>query len=181
MRVSWIIGDTFTNKKIKKEQLKEIGPTWGGWKTWRSWGTDNVLCHGRKKAKDLIKRAFQSVCNLYLPNSIYADLERPFGVYLYEGDFPTNFEHQEEIIAMHLVADNSDLVLLLGLDLTLPNTDDKVIRNQKLNYIAAFVSVIKQHPDTQWVLIDYEPELQKELTLLNLTKDSFDSVIKLLN
>ena len=181
MRVTWIIADDFVDPIITPETLKNLGPTWGGWRTWRSWSTDNVLCHDFKKCTDFVKRAFQAVCNLYIPNSFYVDLNRPVGVKLYEGEFPDSFEHPEEVISMHLVTGSSDLVLLLGFDLTPPTTEDKLIKHRRLNYLNAFQAVIKQYPDIQWVLIDSKFTEDKKIEQPNLTYDTFDNVIKLLS
>lgn len=180
MRVSWVVSENFASTHITPEQLKNIGSVWGSWRTWRAWHTDNVLCDDASKAQELIQRAFHSVCNFYTANKNYAQLGRPPGVNLYEGNFPGTLDRPEEIIAMHLVAEQNDLVLLLGFDLTDKVFDDKLENHKQLNYINAFRATINTYPETQWVLIDHPEPITKKITLSNLTQDSFDSVMSLL-
>ena len=73
MEVAWVLSEDYVDPIVKSETIKDIGTTWGSWKTWRSWSTDNVLCADNAKAQELIKRAFHSVCNFYIPQ-----IELPF-------------------------------------------------------------------------------------------------------
>lgn len=181
MRTCWIIADDFASPHVEPSKLKDIAPVWGSWKTWRAWNTDNVLCHDANKAKELLERAFQAVCNLYVPKKFYTDLGRPLKVNLYEGDFPGEMDNPEEIIAMHLVAENNNLVLLLGYDLREVTESDKYARHKALNYLNAFRATLNTYPEVQWVIIDHPGELDKSFkNISNITVDSFDSVIKLL-
>lgn len=181
MQVSWILADDFNDPTVDPEKLKDIGAIWGSWKTWRAWKTDNVICFNTEKARDLITRAFHAVCNLYVQESAFALLNRPSGVNIYAGTFPTEFDNEEEIVAMHLVANNADIVLLLGYNLGLPDSDDKYLMHKRKNYNAAFSAAVKMYPDTQWVLLDY-PELDDDLkNLENLTCDTFENVLELLS
>jgi len=77
-----------------------------------------------------------------------------------------------------LVANQNDLVLLLGFDLSEKTNDDRFENHKRLNYINAFRAVLNSHANTQWVLIDHPGEVTKKITLPNLSKDSFDSVLK---
>ena len=180
MRVSWIIADAFNNPTVEPDTLKNIGSTWGSWRTWRAWSTDNVICYDLAKAKDLIHRAFQAVCNLYVQKKDYAELGRPVGVNLFAGEFPAEFDGVEEIVAMHLIAEQNDLVLLLGYDLNEPCLTDKFEIHKRKNYIAAFVAAVKMYPTTQWVVLDHSilPDSLKDLE--NITCDSYENVLKLL-
>ena len=115
MRITWVLADaTELDPTQNMSELKLIGSTWGSWRTWRAYGTDNVICHDFKKASELLKRAFQAVCNFYIPNENYAPLDQPMGVHLYEGSFVHDLERQEEIVALHLAASVSDIVLFLS-------------------------------------------------------------------
>ena len=88
MRINWIFADDLVlDPTIDVDQIKNIGATWGSWRTWRGCGTDNVLCHDRSRATELLGRAFQAVCNFHVPKKHYQDLGRPLGVKLYDGDF----------------------------------------------------------------------------------------------
>ena len=181
MRVCWVISEEFASTHITPEQLKDIAPSWGSWRTWRAWGTDNVLCDDLTKAQELVQRAFHSVCNFYTANKNYASLGRPAKVNLYDGNFPGALDRAEEIIAMHLVAEQNDLVLLLGFDLSDKSSDDKFETHKRTNYFNAFRATINTYPQTQWVLIDHPESVSKKITLPNLSKDSFGSVLAQLN
>ena len=182
MRSCWIVADNFVSTHIEPEQIKKIAPVWGSWQTWRAWGTDNVICHDVTKAQELLQRAFQAVCNFYTANKNYASLGRPLKVNLYEGDFPGELDHPEEIIAMHLVAEHNDLVLLLGYNLAEVTTQDKYQRHKQLNYQNAFRATLNTYPNVQFVLIDHLGDLDKSFkNISNITCDKFESVLQLLN
>jgi len=181
MQVSCILANGFDRTDIDPKILKDIGSLWGSRSTWRQWSTDNVVCYDTRTAKDLIKRAFQAVCNFYVPKKSFAELERPAGVKLFDGEFPSEFDNVEEIISMHLVSENSDLVLLFGFDLTEPTTTDKLEKHKRMNYLSAFGAAVNMHTDTQWVLLDHEGDIPKNfLEFENLTVDTYENVITLL-
>lgn len=180
MKVSWIIADDFSDPTVDPETLNNIGSTWGSWKTWRAWNTDNVICFDSTKADELVKRAFQAVCNLYVHKKTYIDTEVPAGVNMFDGEFPEEFEHVEEVIAMHLLAQQNDLVLMLGYDLSTPGIQDQFELYKRNNYIAAFSAAVKMYSKTQWVVLDHKdlPEDLKKLD--NITCDTYENVLKLL-
>lgn len=181
MKSCWIIADDFADTHIDPDQLKNIGPLWGSWKTWRAWQTDNVLCHDANKAQELVTREFQKTCNFHIPQKHYTMLGRPNNVNLYEGDFPGEFDNPEEIVAMHLASQNNNLILLIGYDLTEIKSGSKFQKHKDKNYINAFRATINTYPDVQWVLIDHSEDLDKSLlNLPNLTCDKFESVLQLL-
>lgn len=182
MRTSWIIADSFSSASIEPEQLKSIGPVWGSWRTWRAWSTDNVICHDFGRAQELLQRAFQAVCNLYVPNRHFSQLGRPAKVNVYEGDFPGELDRHEEIVAMHLAAAASDLVLLMGYDLGAITTEDRYERHKQTNYMNAFRATLNTYPEVQFVLIDHTKDLDKSLqSITNLTCDKFQTVLQLFN
>ena len=181
MKISIIIADNFDHPDIDPDVLSNIGSTWGSWRTWRTWSTDNVICYDKVKAKELVTRAFQAVCNLYVLETVYAEIERPTGVKLFAGEFPEEFDNIEEVIAMHLVADSADIVLLLGYDLTDPTTDDAYEKHKRNNYLAAFSSVVRMHPNTQWVILDHSDNLPDNFgDCENISCDTLSNVLNLL-
>lgn len=181
VRVCWVIAETFNDPLTDPDALAGIGSTWGSWRTWRAWNTDNVLCNDAQKAKDLTTRAFQAVCNLYIPKKDYVTLERPVGVKLYEGEFPTEFEGVEDIVGMHLVSGHNDLVLLLGFDLSTPDQTDAYELHKRKNYLAAFRAALKMYPQTQWVLINHQKKLDPSFEgFENITCDTYENVLQLL-
>ena len=180
MEISWVLSEDYNDPIVKSEQLKDIGSTWGSWKTWRSWSTDNVLCADNTKAQDLIKRAFHSVCNFYIPQKSYILLNRPTGVRVFEGDFPDDFTKQEDVIAMHLCS-QSELVLCMGFDLQEVTETDPKAKFLAKSYETAIRAVIKNNPNTQFVFIDHPGELDKSLKdLENISCDTFENVLQLL-
>jgi hypothetical protein len=183
MNVSWVLANQLVlDPSIDIDVLKGVGPFWGGWQTWRSCSTDNVICNDFDRAKMLLDRKFNEGCNFYIPNSIYQTLDRPSNIKLYDGTTDLDLENKEEIIAMHLAASQSDIVLLLGFNWQpkVPNSD-KLLEHRAQNYRTLIKHVIVENPEVQWVVIDHGPELMKEVAKLpNLMKDTLASVIKLL-
>jgi hypothetical protein len=183
MKISWILSNSLVlDPTVDIDQLKNIGAFWGSWRTWRSCQTDNVICHDMAKANELIKRAFHAVCNFYIPNSIYASLDRPTGVKLYEGDFIHDVDRHEEIVAMHLVASASEIVLMMGFDFSEPVKNlDKLVEHRETNYRNLTKQAMIDNPNTQWVMVDHPAEFRKDLQkVANLSRDSLENVIGML-
>ena len=183
MRVSWAIAEGYEFARDGElDTIKNVGPTWGSWKTWRGCKTDNVICHDRAKAQELIGRAFQAVCNFYIPKKYYQDLNRPVRVKLYDGDFEQELNHAEDVISLHLAAAESDIVLLLGYQLgKLDPPADAYEKHKLVNYHGLIRSTMNNNPNVQWVLIDHDGDLDKAYqNMPNLTCDTMDNVLKLL-
>lgn len=183
MRINWVYANGHQiDPAVNIDTIKSIGPSWGSWKTWRPCQTDNVICHDLAKCRELMQRAFQAVCNFYIPRGFYQDLGRPLGTRLYDGDFKSDVDDIEDIIAMHLVAASSDLVLLTGFDLGAKELPADPLEKHKLKNRAGLIrSVIVGYPDVQWVLIDHATELDVAYqNLSNLTCDSLKNVLQLL-
>jgi hypothetical protein len=185
VNISWVLADkTKLNTNTDLDRLRNIGSLWGSWRTWKKYSTDNVVCHDRTKAQDLIKRAFQATCNFYIPNSSYLHFGRPQAVKVYEGDFMGHdADNQDEIVAMNLAGGTSDVVLLLGFDWTVKEPkEDQLEEVRARNYRGLIEQAIKSRPSVQWVLVDHPKDLRPELIKLdNLTKDTLESVLNLLN
>lgn len=183
MRINWVFADSYQiDPTVNIDAIKSIGPTWGSWKTWRGCGTDNVICYDKTKAQELIQRAFQAVCNFYVPKDYYQSLGRPMGVKLYDGEFTQEVDNPEEIVALHLVSNISDIVLLAGFDLSKKEKDpDRFQEHKNFNYRALVQSIVKANPDTQWVLVDHPNSVDKSFKKIpNLTCDIMPNVLKLL-
>lgn len=180
MRISWVLSDTAEiNPAIDIERLKNLGPFWGGWRTWRSYNTDNVICHTESEARNLISRNFHTRCNMYLQDIVYQQVDRPNNVRLYQGEFHELVDHPDEIVSMHLAAATSDIVLLVGFNLV-PKTieSDKLAKHRWHNYVQYILHIIKDNPNVQWVLLDHSPDIEKVLkTLPNLLFDTLDNVL----
>jgi len=183
MKISWVVADGYTfDPTIHLNQVKDIGPVWGSWRTWRSCGTDNVISHEFKKSQELLQRAFQAVCNFYIPKHDYQGHGRPMGVKLYDGEYNSQLDRVEEIIAMHLAAQSSDIVLMLGFNLVMPeNITDKLEQHKIKNYHGLVRSAIAANENVQWVAVDHAstPD-QAYSTLPNFSCDVMDNVLQLL-
>lgn len=184
MNISWVLADSATaDPTLDIAELKRIGVFWGSWRTWRAFQTDNVICHDQYKANELITRNFQNNCNFYIPNSVYTSLGRPEGVQLYEGVFVHDIDGQEEIVALHLAASRSDIVLLLGFDFTEPiKIEDRLLEHRAHHYRSLVKQVINDNIQTQWVLVDHPGELMENWNMLdNITCDKLSNVLTLMN
>jgi hypothetical protein len=180
MQFSWVLADTLMlGPEVNVDELKKVGAFWGGWRTWRAYGTDNVVCNDLTRASELVKRNFQTECNFYIPNNNYQTLGRPEGVRLYEGEFVHDVDRRDEIVAMHLAASTSDIVLLLGFDLSEPVVNpDKILEIQARNYRGLVRQVIASNKKIQWVLIDHPKTIMKSMwDLENLTIDELKTVV----
>ena len=182
MNINWVLADSASiGPEVDLSKLKGIGSLWGGWRSWRACQTDNVICYDQAKASELIKRKFYEGCNFYIPNSVYQSLDRPDKVRIFEGEFIHELDHYDEIIAMHLAAGSSDIILMLGFDLSEPIIHaDKLTEHRAINYRALIKQVIMDNDHIQWVLVDHPAPIMKEMSNLeNLSSDIMDTVLTL--
>jgi hypothetical protein len=183
MNINWVLANQVVVDPLYNiDEMKSIGSFWGGWQTWRSCQTDNVICHDLQKAQDLVKRNFHTLCNLHVPSSSFVALDRPDRVRLYEGEFKHEVYNKEELVAMHLAATTSDIILLLGFNWETPkDTGDRLQNHYDHNYFGLTKEVIKNHPLVQWVLVDHIADVTVDFkTLPNLTRESLTGVLSLL-
>lgn len=180
MRINWALSDSAQlDPTVDLVAIKNVGPIWGGWQTWRAWATDNVICHDIAQARGLISRGFHSRCNMYVPATAYQDLDRPTGVRLYQGDFHQSVDHPDDIVGMHLAAANSDIVLLVGFNLEPRDLEhDKLAKHKWHNYKNYTKHIIMNNPEVQWVILDHDSKLDADLKgLPNLLFDTMSNVL----
>lgn len=179
MNICWVMADdAVIDPRVSIEQIKDIGSIWGSWRTWRSCGTDNVICHSGARAQDLLNKNLHTMANLYVPTAVHAVLDVPGRIMAYGGDFAHDVDRPEELVALHLAASTSDIVLLLGFDW--PNLPESAPATQ-INYHHLVYHAISQNPDTQWVLVDPPKQLRSDLVdLENFTQDSLSNIIELM-
>jgi hypothetical protein len=183
MKVNWIVATGYQlDPTMDIEAMKQIGPIWGSWTTWRSCATDNVVCYEKPDAIRLVQRSFHTSCNFYAPQEHYVDMGRPIGVNLYSGDYLESCVSIEDIIAMHLVTALSDIVLLMGFDLgDIKTSTDRLESHQIKNRHGLIRSAITNSSKTQWVLVDHPKSLDKAYqNIPNLTCDNYSNVLQLL-
>jgi len=184
MRINWVVADaTVFPPDVDVNTLKDIAAIWGSWRTWRGCSTDNVVCDDAGRARELLKRKMNEMCNMYVPSVVYAELDRPKNVRLYEGQFTFEIDNKDELISIHLVSGQSDVVLLVGFDWTeRPKSTDRLTAHRATNYERFVKDAIASNPTVQWVLVDHEGEVRPELAEFeNLTKDTLENVIELLS
>jgi hypothetical protein len=176
MNINWVVADrTELDPTVDLEQIKNIGSVWGGWKTWRSCQTDNVVCHNAVQAQRLIEQNFHVRCNFYVPNSVYVSLDLPAHINAYEGNFNHDIDSPDELVAMNLSATVSDIVLLLGFDWTGINSNQ-----QEIDYRGLVAATMVNNSNTQWVLLDQSGPARTELVKLpNFTQDTLSNVLKM--
>ena len=182
MKMSWVVATDYQfDATVNIEQIKSVGPIWGSWQTWRGCSTDNVICNQQKKSRELLDRAFQAVCNFYVPRSLYEILGRPIGAKLYDGNFNQELDEIEDIVAMHLAANDSEIVLLLGFKWVIPqNVQDRFEQHKLTNRHGLMRSCIAGANQIQWVAIDCAEMDKSYQSLPNLTRDSLANVLQLL-
>lgn len=179
MRISWVLANNVNiNPAIDLEKLKAIGPFWGGWRTWRSYQTDNVICHEESEARDLLGKNFHSRCNMYLPEKVYQSIDRPSGIKLYQGTFHELVDNPDEIVSMHLASTVSDVILLAGFDVSPKSNLDKLATHKWHNYVQYFYHILLQNPELQWVLLDHLGNIESVLKKVpNLQFDTLENVL----
>jgi hypothetical protein len=181
-KISWVLADSIVlDPTMDVDQLKTLGPFWGSWRTWRSYQTDNVICHDQRKASELTARNFQNSCNFYIPNNVYSIVGRPENVRLYEGAFGSDVDRPEEIVALHLAASTSDIILLLGFDLTkIAQTEDRLATHRAQHFRNHIRQVILDNNQATWVVVDHPEELDPNLAVLdNIVLDTLENVLTL--
>lgn len=182
MNIQWVLSEKVElDPLLNIQKLKDVGPIWGSWKTWRSCATDNVICSDLARARELLARQFQNTCNFFVPATGFADLDRPTGVKLYDGQFGMETDCPDDIVAMHLAATQCDIVLLLGFDWRPKPADaDRLTEHRSQNYRNLVKHCLLANNQIQWVLIDHMPDLMPEVKDLgNLTVDTMNSALNL--
>jgi hypothetical protein len=181
-KISWVLSDSAMLDPTQNiNDLKKIGVFWGSWKTWRAYQTDNVICHDQVKVDELVQREFQKLCNFYIPNSVYASLDRPENIKVYGGEFVHDTINQEEIVAMHLAATTSDIVLMLGWDLgQRPEESDRLKNHQQQHYRNMIRQSFITYNQTQWVIVDHAGPIDPNIANLeNVVSDSLNTILEL--
>ena len=183
MNINWVVATTTElDPSIDLDRIKSIGSIWGSWRTWRGCQTDNVICHNAVRAKELIDKDFNKVCNFYIAKTVYVALGEPDHVHAYGGDFNHDVAEQDDLVAMHLAASASDIVLLLGFDWQAkPMPTDAQQKLLQHNYVNLVREAVIGNGKTQWVLVDHDgPIMPKLAGLENLTKDSLENIFGML-
>jgi len=167
MKISCVIARAV--KKDAAEKLKEIGPLYGSWTTWKESRTDNVICTDLTKAYELMQKAFHAVCNFYIPKK-FVDAH---GTLPRVQTFTYNVDaiNQDDLSATYIAADqDSSVVILVGFDFA--EADKNLIEIIKKFNKVQFVGVTYAYQNT--IAKGYK-------TLDNISFDTLDNVLKFAN
>lgn len=160
MKVVWLV--THPTAPQNLAQMKDIGPIWGTWETWRVFRTDNVVCADAIKIRDLLSRAFQTVCNFYMPAGLVSEMQRPLGVQTF---LPISTSSSSLVNLVNLVAREADIVLIPQWTELTP-----VERTE--------ISKIIKTSSAQWIELDVETPL---FAHANYLLDTTENVVKMLS
>ena len=186
MNIGWAVAHNFkSTDTLSIDEIKNIGPTWGGVSTWKDCQTDNVVSNDFEESWQLLNRKFNLDCNFWINQQFYGRLESPGDINIFNFESFLELDHSEDIIILDLAANKYDLVLAIGYNLSLTplqsnNSDDKtdprirIAKHKNQNYLQLIVKTIKKYPNAQFVFIDVDKEL--DTALPNCTYDSIDSV-----
>lgn len=178
MNIAWLFAEnTVLPPTTPVQAIKDLAPIWGSWRTQRSYQSDNVVCWDPDQAEKLVRQGYAKICNLYIPESIYKQLEKPAGVRVFGGGFDFAVDSVDDIIATHLVASVADVILMVGFDLE-AKTKSSASRNNYIGILAQAISTSGK----QWVIIDHHTDLAEPIQKLpNITRDLLPNVLQLLS
>jgi hypothetical protein len=180
MKICWIISEHSKKKVTESSALKDVAPTWGSCSIYDTYEVDNIVCNDLKIAEQLTRRNVQSSSNFYLSADNHKTLGNPSGVNIYQGGFAdTNINNKDDIVALNLVMQQYDIVLLLGFSFAKPKSKDDLAKHKQEAYLHNIRTIIKENPEKQFVLVNYKGKLSKDFNELeNLTRDSLSNVLE---
>lgn len=179
LRINWVLSNNPASST--QHDIKTLSPKsqlWGGWSSWHTFMTDNIICHDHASATKLVEKKFYLSNKVYFPATFKIDFGVLPKVVYYGGEFAHEIDNCEEIVAMHLCASLSDIVLLHGFDWrNLSTHTDEFDQYKKHCYKNLVAEVIKACPNVQWVLVDHKELPFEELNgLENLCCDTLENV-----
>ena len=177
MNIAWLFAEnTVLPPTTPVQAIRDLAPIWGSWRTQRSYQSDNVVCWDPTQAEKLCRQGYAKTCNLYIPEKVYKQLDRPVGVRAFGGGFDFEVDSVDDIIATHLVASVADVILMMGFDL---EAKTKPLPS-RTNYIGILANAIKLS-GKQWVIVDHHTDLAEPIQKLsNITSDLLPNVLQLL-
>jgi len=177
MNIAWLFAEnTVLPPTTPVQAMRDLAPIWGSWRTQRSYQSDNVVCWDPTQAEKLCRQGYAKTCNLYIPEKVYKQLDRPVGVRAFGGGFDFEVDSVDDIIATHLVASVADVILMMGFDL---EAKTKPLPS-RTNYIGILANAIKLS-GKQWVIVDHHTDLAEPIQKLsNITRDLLPNVLQLL-
>lgn len=179
MNIAWLFAEnTLLPPTTDLQAIKNVAPIWGSWRTQRGYQTDNVVCWNSDQAKQLVAQGYSAICNLFIHQTVYEELNKPSNVRVFGGDFVHDVYSHDDIVGMHLVTSTADIILMVGFDFTEP----KKATESHDNYLGLAGQIVKDCPKQQWVLVDHGTKLAKPFEgLENITCDKMQNVLQLLH
>jgi hypothetical protein len=182
VRFNWVLSQAFSACEDQDwQRIQNCAPTWSGAGP-RQITAQNSICSNAAACLQLLKSAAYQRTNLYVPHDFWLEHGQPTVVRVFQATPYPNITDVDDIIALHLAAAHSDIVLMLGFDLCL-NTgpiDGKTAKIMQ-DYHGLLRSLIVNTPETQFVAIDQPQILSASYQgIANLTCDTLQAVLTLM-
>jgi hypothetical protein len=177
MNIAWLFAEnTILPPTTPVQAIKDLAPIWGSWRTQRSYQTDNAICWDPAQAEKLVRQGYAKICNLYISEKVYVQMDCPAGVQAFGGDINLAVDSVEDIIATWIVGSKADVILMVGFDLEAKPNPTKS-RNDYIGILAHAM----ENSGKQWVVIDHHTDLAEPIQKLsNITRDLLPNVLQLL-
>jgi len=162
MKISCVIARAVSTEDADK--LREIGPLYGSWTTWKENRTDNVVCTDLTKAYELLQKAFHAVCNFHIPEKFIEQSGTLPRVQSF--DYLPEVVNSDDLAAVHIASvQDSAVVLLLGFDF--------------LHKDAELIRLIKQFSTIQYVGVTTPTDKVSRAyaSIDNITFDTLENVL----
>ena len=185
MEIAWCLSYAYKNEGVlTAEVMKEHGPIWAPYSVWGQAEHDNVITNNFNVARQLMNTNFHQSCNLWFNDDFWVKLGRPTDVSTFDWKVSVEVPNKEEIIALQMASTRYDIICAVGFDLHgvetyKPNTMDKHLRQNYVNYMTA---IVKMAEDTQFVFIDPAGEdIHEGLSMKeNFSTDTAENALELL-
>lgn len=183
MRFNWVLASQYTHcDDIDWQRIQNCAPTWAALDSKRKLSAQNSVCSSGTACLAALESAAFNSTNLYVPHDFWQQQGRPGNVRAFQGTPYPNIAGVDDIIALHLAAAHSDIVLMLGFDFCL-NTGpvDRRTAKSLQEYHGLLRSLIVNTPETQFVAIDQGQQLASPYqNIANLTCDTLQAVLTLM-
>jgi hypothetical protein len=182
MRINWALSHVFvTCDDLDWQRIQNCAPTWSGAGK-KAITAQNTICSDPATCLQLLKSAAYTRTNIYVPHDFWQAQGQPAVARVFQGTPYPNIANVDDIIALHLAAAHSDIVLMLGFDFCLkPGAIDAKTAKVMQDYHGLLRSLIVNSPETQFVAID-QPEILSPSyqDIANLTCDTLQAVLTLM-
>ena len=181
MKIGWALSEQIAKNVTDVDELKNIAPTWGSCSIYNNYNVDNIICNDIKQSEKLIKHNVQNNVNFYMPHENFNTLGKPPNIKVFQGTFnDSNINYKDDIVTLNVITNMYDIILLLGFKFTKPKSTDKLKQHKQLAYLHNIKTIIEDHRDKQFVLVNYKGKLSNDFeSLENLSRDSLANVLEL--